>query len=220
MVVSAADWRSFGGHQPISHFCFDKTFYIYSIVVRFLSSKEVKIAKNPTSTMRTSNIFAASATLLSLVQAKIAGISVPSTIKSGDTFNFIIEGTGYIQSVTDVSIAVGYYPGAAPLDDGLGIFITAFDLGKVGTVPTRTSPILLFNRLTEPCSTLVANSNYDGNFNKSVTFPTTSYTGGASFTASLESLYGVQYEPVLAPFNVSITIGEETSSDYVYVGIS
>lgn len=67
---------------------------------------------------------------------------------------------------------------------------------------------------------IVSNSNYDSDFNKSVTFPTTSYTGAASFTASLESLYGVQYEPVLAPFNVSITVGEETSKEYVFVGLS
>lgn len=80
--------------------------------------------------MRTSSTFAASAFLLSLAQARIAGVSVPSTIKAGDTFTLIIRGTGYIQTVTDVSIAVGYFPGeTAPLDDGLGIFITAFDLG-------------------------------------------------------------------------------------------
>lgn len=81
--------------------------------------------------MRTFSIFAASASLLlSQVQARIGGISVPSIIKAGDTFNLIIEGTDYIQSVTDVSLAVGYFPGAAPLGDGLGSFITAFDLGQ------------------------------------------------------------------------------------------
>ncbi|KAJ4389215.1 hypothetical protein N0V93_006678 [Gnomoniopsis smithogilvyi] len=144
--------------------------------------------------MHISTILAASASLLCLVQARIGGIGVPAIIKSGDTFDLIIEGTGYIQSVTDVSIAVGYYPGAAPLGDGLGIFVTAFDL--------------------------VSKSNYDGNFNKSVVFPATTYVGAASFTASLESLYGVQYEPVLTPFNLSITIGSETSTDYIFVGLS
>lgn len=80
--------------------------------------------------MRSTSIFAASASFLALVQARIGGIGVPSTIKPGDNFNLIIEGTGYIQSVTDVSIAVGYAQGSAPLGDGLGTFITAFDLGK------------------------------------------------------------------------------------------
>lgn len=83
--------------------------------------------------MHTSTIFAATASLFSLTQARIGGIGVPSTIKPGSTFDLIIEGTGYIQSVTDVSIAVGYYPGAAPQADGLGIFITAFDLGAFAT---------------------------------------------------------------------------------------
>lgn len=80
--------------------------------------------------MRPTSVVAASASLISLAQARIGGIGVPSTIKPGDTFNIVIEGTGYIQSVTDVSIAVGYALGDAPLDDGLGIFVTAFDLGK------------------------------------------------------------------------------------------
>ncbi|KAF3770851.1 hypothetical protein M406DRAFT_320533 [Cryphonectria parasitica EP155] len=144
--------------------------------------------------MRASSILAASAPLLSLVQARIGGIGIPSTIKPGDTFNLVIEGEGYIQSVTDVSIAVGYNPGANPLDYGLGIFITAFDL--------------------------VADSNYDGNYNKSVTLPATAQTGAATFTASLESLYGVQYEPALYPFNVSFTIGDATSTDYTFVGLN
>lgn len=78
------------------------------------------------------NILAASASLLlSQVHARIGGISVPSTIKAGDTFNLIIKGTDYIQTVTDISLAVGYFPGAAPPGgDGLGIFITAYDLGQ------------------------------------------------------------------------------------------
>lgn len=81
--------------------------------------------------MRSTHIFAATASLLSLVHARIGGIGIPSTIKPGDTFDLIIEGQGYIQSVTDVFIAVGYALGAAPGDDGLGIFVAAFDLGEL-----------------------------------------------------------------------------------------
>lgn len=73
--------------------------------------------------------------------------------------------------------------------------------------------------MAEPPSP-VADSNYDGDYNKSVTLPATAQTGAATFTASLESLYGVQYEPVLYPFNVSFTIGDVTSTDYVFVGLS
>lgn len=85
--------------------------------------------------MRLTSITAATAPLLSLAHARIGGIGVPSTIKPGDTFNLIIEGTGYIQSVTDVSIAVGYALGDAPQADGLSIFITAFDLGESHELP-------------------------------------------------------------------------------------
>lgn len=80
--------------------------------------------------MRPSSLFAASASLLSLVHARIAGIGVPSTIKPGDTFELVIENEIYIQSVTDVAMAVGYAAGSNPAGDGLGIFVTAIDLGE------------------------------------------------------------------------------------------
>lgn len=81
--------------------------------------------------MRTSSIFAASASLLSLAHARIIGVGVPSTIKPGEPFELVIQAQNYIQSVTDVSIAVGYAVGGNPAGSGLGIFITAFDLGEI-----------------------------------------------------------------------------------------
>jgi hypothetical protein len=83
------------------------------------------------SKMRASGVLAASASLFSLAHARIFGVGIPSAIKPGDTFDLIIEAQNYIQSVTDVAIAVGYSLGGAPAADGLGIFITAFDLGNV-----------------------------------------------------------------------------------------
>lgn len=70
------------------------------------------------------------------------------------------------------------------------------------------------------CVCVVADSNHNGAFNKTVHFPATGYAGAAWFTASLESLYGAGYEPVLQPFNVSVTIAAETSAEYVFVGPS
>lgn len=81
--------------------------------------------------MRASSLFAASASLLSIAHARIFGVGIPSTIKPGDSFDLIIKTQGYIQSITDVSIAVGYSLGGNPPADSLGTFITAFDLGKL-----------------------------------------------------------------------------------------
>ncbi|ROW06019.1 hypothetical protein VMCG_04630 [Cytospora schulzeri] len=139
--------------------------------------------------MRASSVLAASTSLLSLSYARIFGIGIPLTIKPGDTFDLTIQAQNYIQSVTDVSIAVGYSLGAAPAADGLGIFLTAFDL--------------------------VDESNVAINYNKTVTLPATAHTGAATFTASLTTLYGAQYEPTLVPFTVPFAICNETSTFYV-----
>ncbi|KUI71026.1 hypothetical protein VM1G_07228 [Cytospora mali] len=143
--------------------------------------------------MRASSILTASASLLSLAQARIIGIGVPSTIKPGDTFDLIIGTEGYIQPVTDVAVAVGYTAGPGPFGDSLGTFITAFDL--------------------------VDESNDPTNYTKSVTLPATAEAGASNFTASLTSLYGVYSAPSLIPFSVSFTIGNETSTTYVYGGL-
>ncbi|KUI60819.1 hypothetical protein VP1G_08017 [Cytospora mali] len=142
--------------------------------------------------MRASSILTAAASLLSLAQARIIGVGVPSTIKPGDTFDLVIGTEGYIQSVTDVAIAVGYSSGTAP-SGALGTFIAAVDL--------------------------VDKSNLSNNYTESVTLPADAKAGAATFTASLTSLYGVQFAPTLIPFNVSFTIGNETSTTYVYGGL-
>lgn len=72
------------------------------------------------------------------------------------------------------------------------------------------------NRYADPYTGVVAKSNQLSNFNETVTFPATTLTGDATFTASLMSLYGAGASPTLTPFNVSVTIGDETSSTYVY----
>lgn len=77
--------------------------------------------------MRTS--FAASATaLLSLANARITGISVPETIKPGDTIDAIIVSSNYIQSVYDVAIAFGYFHGDG-IPQSLGFVAGSMYLG-------------------------------------------------------------------------------------------
>lgn len=68
-------------------------------------------------------------------------------------------------------------------------------------------------------SVAVDESNVPVNYNKSVTLPATAHTGAATFTASLTTLYGARYEPTLVPLSISFTIGNETSTAYVYDGL-
>lgn len=70
--------------------------------------------------------------------------------------------------------------------------------------------------LTKDVCFAVADSNAESNYNKSVTLPEDAALGESTFSASLTSLYGVQYTPSLAFFNVTFTVGDETSEDYVY----
>lgn len=68
------------------------------------------------------------AALLSTAQAHINGISVPSTIKPGDTFNVIILSSNWIQSSYDVAIAFGYATGKG-FPGSLGTVADSFYLG-------------------------------------------------------------------------------------------
>jgi hypothetical protein len=79
-----------------------------------------------------SSIVLSVATLLSAAQARIYGIAVPDTIKPGEGFTAIIESENYIQSVYDVAIAFGYYPGTG-FPGSLGQAVASFYLGP-GTV--------------------------------------------------------------------------------------
>lgn len=45
--------------------------------------------------------------------------------------------------------------------------------------------------------------------------PSSAQAGPATFSAALFSLYGAAYGPVIDNFNVSITIGDATSTTYV-----
>ena len=78
--------------------------------------------------MRFSVATATVASLLSVAQARIYGIAVPSTIQVGGGFNAIIESSNYIQSVYDVAIAFGTAP-APGFQGSLGQPIGSYYLG-------------------------------------------------------------------------------------------
>ncbi|KAH7144543.1 hypothetical protein B0J13DRAFT_623079 [Dactylonectria estremocensis] len=131
---------------------------------------------------------AAVASLLAVAQARINGISVPATIKPGDTFDVIIESSNYIQSVYDVAIAIGYAPGKG-YPDSLYNVADSFYLGP-------------------------DESNQLHSFNKTITIPKSVGKGKGLVTASLMSLYGAAYSPTLSNYNVSVTFGDKTSKKY------
>jgi len=139
--------------------------------------------------MRSSTIVAAFASLVSLASARIVGISVPDTIKPGDGFNLYIQTENYIQSVYDVAIAIGVAPGAG-YPQSLGTVLDSFYLGP-------------------------AQSNVVTPIPKWTTLPASTPTGPATLSAELFSLYGAVYGGTLNNYNVSITVGDHTSTTYV-----
>lgn len=64
-------------------------------------------------------------------------------------------------------------------------------------------------------SFLLENSNIIGNITANVTVPTSRPEGSATITAALFSLYGVSLTGSMEYFAVNVTVGNETSSEYV-----
>jgi len=61
----------------------------------------------------------------------------------------------------------------------------------------------------------IEQSNQLNNFTKWVQLPASVQRGQAVISASLFSLYGASSVPTLSNYNVTVTIGDFTSSDYV-----
>jgi hypothetical protein len=59
------------------------------------------------------------------------------------------------------------------------------------------------------------NSNIVGNITANVSIPTSRPRGAATITAALFSLYGVGLTGSVEYFAVNVTVGNETSSEYV-----
>ncbi|KID87445.1 secreted protein NIS1 [Metarhizium guizhouense ARSEF 977] len=137
--------------------------------------------------MRASIAFATG--LLALANARITGISVPETIRPGDTINATIISENYIQAVYDVAIAFGYAPGHGT-PESLGLVAGSIYLGP-------------------------GQSNQLHSFTEQVAIPESAPRGRGLITASLMSLYGALHMPTLSNFNVTVTFGEETSTKYV-----
>ncbi|KAF4313884.1 putative secreted protein nis1 [Botryosphaeria dothidea] len=138
--------------------------------------------------MRTTTILSAALPILS-AYARLDGVKVPSTIAPGDTFTAIMINEIYIQTVYDVAIAFGISP--PPGHEGyIGQVLGSQYLG----------PEL---------------SNQRQNLNLTVKMPDSIAKGEQVFYAALYSLYGASSGPTISNFNVTTTIGDVTSDDYV-----
>lgn len=142
--------------------------------------------------MRFTTLTATLATL-SAASARIIGIEAPSTLAPNSTFNLTLLTENYIQSVADISVAWGYQitPG---YPQSLGSFAQSAYLG-----PNK--------------------SNTLENITVQATVPeglaSDTYNGSLLLSAGVTSLYGASAGPVVAGFNVTVKIGEETSEETV-----
>ncbi|EGR48812.1 hypothetical protein MKX07_000006 [Trichoderma sp. CBMAI-0711] len=131
---------------------------------------------------------AAFSSLLAVASARIAGIAVPETVAPGSTIKGLILTENYIQTVYDVAVAWGFAHGEG-YPQSLGQVLDSSYLG----------PNL---------------SNTVNNITQYLTIPASAEKGEALISASVFSLYGAVYGPTLTNFNVSITVGDSTSSTY------
>ncbi|KAH7363803.1 hypothetical protein BKA65DRAFT_472173 [Rhexocercosporidium sp. MPI-PUGE-AT-0058] len=127
-------------------------------------------------------------TLLSTASARIIGFEAPRTIAAGKPFTVSLLTENYIQSVYDVAAAFGIATGDFPYN--LGILVGSDYIGPD-----------LSNSLQKLNFTVSTNAN--------------TVHGVATLSASVFSLYGAAYSPLLVPFNVSVTVGDTTSTDTV-----
>ncbi len=123
--------------------------------------------------------------LLTTSSARIIGLSTPSTIVAGVPFTISLLTEDYIQTVYDVGFALGITPGVG-YPQSLGQVITSASL-----------------------STL---SNSDVPLNFTVSIPSTFQQGTATLATSVMSLYGVGSEPSLGNWNVTVTVGNSSST--------
>ncbi|KAI8254195.1 hypothetical protein K4K58_006534 [Colletotrichum sp. SAR11_239] len=133
---------------------------------------------------------AAAASLFALANARIYGIAFPETVKAGDQVNAIIETENYIQSVQDVAIAFGIAPEASAYPGTLATVIGSFYLG-----PEK--------------------SNVLDNITETVTIPAELAAGTYVVSAGVYSLYGASSSTTLTNYNVTISVGDATSENYV-----
>ncbi|GAB7335680.1 hypothetical protein MBLNU13_g07991t1 [Cladosporium sp. NU13] len=140
--------------------------------------------------MRFFALLASATSLFTLTAGRITGFSAPSTIVPGAPIQIHLRAENYIQRVQDVAVAFGITPTEQHHPRSLGTFMGEKFLGP-------------------------ENSNIVGNITANVSVPTSRPEGSATITAALFSLYGVSLTGSVEYFAVNVTVGNETSSEYV-----
>lgn len=64
----------------------------------------------------------------------------------------------------------------------------------------------------------IGESNIETNITRGITIPAGAQKGEALISGSVFSLYGAVSGPTITTFNVSVTVGDETSSTYKFGG--
>lgn len=141
--------------------------------------------------MRAATVISTLATA-SLAAARLTGLAAPSTLAPSQPFTLTLLTENYIQSVADISIAWGYSlaPGY-PLT--VGSFPSSSYLG-----PDKS------NQLENVTIDATAPKELEQWAGKEVVL-----------AGSLFSLYGASGTPSVTNFNVTVTVGNETSEELV-----
>ncbi|KAF2465346.1 secreted protein NIS1 [Lindgomyces ingoldianus] len=142
--------------------------------------------------MRISTLVSTLATI-ALSSARIIGLAAPSTLKPGDPYAFKLLTENYIQSVYDVSVAWGYSAAPGHLQS-LG--------SSVGSAYLGSSVSNTLNNITISASAPSDLGSLAGDSKKVV------------LSAAVYSLYGASSMPTIANFNVTINVGDSTSSQF------
>ena len=156
----------------------------------------------------TTLLTSALALLAASANARITGFYAPKSVAVDSTVKLQIRGEDYIQSIQDVAIAFGIQHGKHPTPESLGTLLGSKYLGP-GKHPAGSPD-------RQKLTVLVDNSNVDGNITASVHIPSGTQEGKTTVTASLFSLLGALYNPDLDTFQVTVNVGESTSSEYVF----
>lgn len=140
--------------------------------------------------MRASTLLALLTPLATTATARITGISAPSEISNVTSYSLILQGTNYIQSVSDVSVAWGYSP--VP--------------GFFGTLGSQTSSAYLGPDKSNKVGDIVIDAP-----------PPQSLAPGKMYVlgVAVTSLYGASGTPTVSLFNVTLMMSNRISGSRV-----